>query len=320
MFQKKQSAKLKQALHKHKINLERRTLYIPTPLVQNSTVPMEATPLHMAAYYGNKEACHLLLKQGADINSPGFGNETPLHISLRFRHEAASTYLIKNGADLNAQNFEGNTPLHLAIIDNVIPQRIIFLLIQKGASTLIRNHEGRTALDYAQPEVKRLIEQQLLQNNLLLEGAREASLTKIQSALTHGAMIDTRDARGNTPLHLLAGITARYKFQQEISNRDQEEAARYTDYLLRLGANPRLKNTAKETPPYIAAAISGDYCLPIYKRYTHTKPSFKKHLKEVRVQLKNEEIADRENAEHAYDDLEKEFGTKLHVINKGAQS
>jgi ankyrin repeat protein len=52
-----------------------------------------------AASRGHLGIVKLLLKAGADINSPGFDNETPLLVAIRNNQAAVVKFLIANGGD-----------------------------------------------------------------------------------------------------------------------------------------------------------------------------------------------------------------------------
>jgi ankyrin repeat protein len=71
-----------------------------------------ATPLHFAAYNGNKECIQLLLDQGAHVNAQESNNLTPLHITADKGQKECIQLLVENGAHVNVQNNYGETPLH----------------------------------------------------------------------------------------------------------------------------------------------------------------------------------------------------------------
>ncbi|MGB4545415.1 MAG: ankyrin repeat domain-containing protein, partial [Smithellaceae bacterium] len=64
-----------------------------------------------------------------------------------YRMEDIAVELIRSGAAVNITDLDGNTPLHLAARSS--PDRVIRLLIKKGASPYLKNNEGKTALDIA---------------------------------------------------------------------------------------------------------------------------------------------------------------------------
>jgi hypothetical protein len=107
----------------------------------------DATPLHMSAHSGNLEACELLIKKGADINSKSKRGATPLHSACISGHPTICKLLIESGADIDAEDNKGDTPLFYSTsnyyrLGNTIPQ----LLYDFGANFLHKNKEGKTAL------------------------------------------------------------------------------------------------------------------------------------------------------------------------------
>ena len=67
------------------------------------------SPLHLAAYYGHKDICLMLLEHGADINAQSFLGFTPLHYSTERNSFDVSELLITLGADPNIKNNDGLT-------------------------------------------------------------------------------------------------------------------------------------------------------------------------------------------------------------------
>jgi ankyrin repeat protein len=90
---------------------------------------MDNTPLHRAAYSGNKDVAALLIKRGANINAKNRFLSTPLHEAVRTGHVEVVRLLVANGADLNAETSGGSTPLDNAGGDC----EIAAMLITKGA-------------------------------------------------------------------------------------------------------------------------------------------------------------------------------------------
>lgn len=73
------------------------------------------TPLHEAAFVGNRKILLQLLTKGADLNfQGGTHRETPLHAAILGGYCSTTETLILNAADLQAQDNDGFTPLELA--------------------------------------------------------------------------------------------------------------------------------------------------------------------------------------------------------------
>lgn len=73
------------------------------------------TPLHLAAYFGRREAAALLIDRGADLRarSDNAMENTPLHAAVAGGHMALVMLLVDRGADVNA-DAAGVAPLDIA--------------------------------------------------------------------------------------------------------------------------------------------------------------------------------------------------------------
>ncbi len=111
------------------------------------------TPLHIAAFVGNKEIVELLIAKGADVNAKEEEEGmTPLLAAIGEDRKIIVELLIVSGADINAQS-EMGTPLHLAA--GFGHNEIAELLIDKGANINTMDVDGKTAIDLAVSEGKR---------------------------------------------------------------------------------------------------------------------------------------------------------------------
>jgi hypothetical protein len=90
------------------------------------------TPLHVAAYHGNKEEAELLVAKGADVNVKDKDDVTPLHVATNHGHKELAELLISEGADVNAKDKNGRTPLYWATEFNY-----------KKVAGLLRRHGGK---------------------------------------------------------------------------------------------------------------------------------------------------------------------------------
>lgn len=76
----------------------------------------KATPLMIAAKYGNLEILDYLLQSeqvAQDLDETGFRNRTALHYAMMGGHSAAAAHLIHKGAHLFAKDLNGVSPLGL---------------------------------------------------------------------------------------------------------------------------------------------------------------------------------------------------------------
>ncbi len=85
-----------------------------SPYLVSSKDENGATPLHIAARYGQKAAAELLLANKADVNARTFKGVMPLHLAAQQGHKDMVELLLANKAEVNAKASIGWTPWYLA--------------------------------------------------------------------------------------------------------------------------------------------------------------------------------------------------------------
>jgi Protein kinase domain/Ankyrin repeats (3 copies) len=105
--------------------------------------------LHMAAAYGLKEACEVLIYNGKEtnINSRTSMNRTPLHLATIHNHINVVKLLIHEGAIIDLVDNDVNTPLHYASTQGY--SEMVDWLLKKNPKLDIKNHRERTPADIA---------------------------------------------------------------------------------------------------------------------------------------------------------------------------
>jgi len=101
--------------------------------------------LMLASLKGQLELADRLIKKGADVNKT---NWTPLHYAASGGHAALISLLLENNAYIDAESPNGTTPLMMAAMYG--SESSVKLLLQEGADPKLKNHQGLTALDFAQ--------------------------------------------------------------------------------------------------------------------------------------------------------------------------
>ena len=109
------------------------------------------TPLHGAAYFGQVEACRILLQYKADICALDNKGQTPLHVAVHYDEVNVARLLLEHGADVNAPDNRHNTPLVAAVNDRNVSRSVEMtrLLVEHGADIDAEGSDGKTAFQVA---------------------------------------------------------------------------------------------------------------------------------------------------------------------------
>ena len=107
------------------------------------------TPLHLAAFFGQRETSERLLAAGAQIAAVSRNTltNTPLHAAVAGGHTDVALLLIDHGAAVDAKDSGGHTPMHIAAEAGNI--RIVEALLARGADPLAVDTEDKTPLSRA---------------------------------------------------------------------------------------------------------------------------------------------------------------------------
>jgi ankyrin repeat protein len=254
------------------------------------------TPLIMAAdnRNPNAEMITALIKAGGDVNerdrfglSPlmlaaGNDNSSPEVITAIVETKTSNS---KTSVSINAQDENGKTPLMEAAQNNSNP-KVIITLLQLGASTIVKDDAGKTAIDYAR-ENRRLNDADTLQklqskeyaipidaskqlraatsDNSFLVLCKNGTLQQINNAIKNGANVNARNSKGETPLMLAAGNNSNPEVIAVLMNAGADANAKNNqgsmamDYLRR---NERLKASISRSLENRIRASRTDSTLP----------------------------------------------------------
>jgi len=114
------------------------------------------TPLFLAIQNNSPQMVQLLLDHNADVDQVNEKGLMPIHIAAggsrygkdpKFRANEIINSILEHGGDINRRNAMGQTPLMLAC--RAGRQETVLFLLQKKASTSIKDMNGNTVWDYA---------------------------------------------------------------------------------------------------------------------------------------------------------------------------
>ncbi|MDR2490364.1 MAG: ankyrin repeat domain-containing protein [Spirochaetaceae bacterium] len=235
------------------------------------------TPLMEAVMLGNLRSASNIVKAGGDSNARNNEGDTPLLVAVQSERSDLVGLLLDSGAQIHAQNAEGSSPftaalhtsrrmmltllekgrdqtdnegrspLHIALLNDVAQQDIEQIAAWVGRLSIV-DREGRTPLRYAVNSknwqaVRFLTDEGSNVFSTGRDGKTPAELTLVTNdreavrALFGGRGITARDSQGNTVLHYAARLS-------------QPETV---SFLLELGADKNIRNTANESAADIAS-------------------------------------------------------------------
>ena len=108
-----------------------------------------ATPLAVAALYGQAEVVDLLIESGVDVNARNRDMNTALHAAAFLGRPKIFQSLIESSADPQAKNFEGKTPLDNLYVDMGTTKWVMGLIKIKRAEKDILDGRQRIHQAYA---------------------------------------------------------------------------------------------------------------------------------------------------------------------------
>jgi ankyrin repeat protein len=105
--------------------------------------------LYRAAGNGDTSRVLTLLDGGVDVNARTSDDSYALNRAAVYNQAEMVALLLERGADPNVQNSEGDTPLICATKYAGGHAETVKELIEGGTDLMIKDKDGKTALDYA---------------------------------------------------------------------------------------------------------------------------------------------------------------------------
>ncbi len=150
--------------------------------------------MRWCAYYGDVSAVRQLLSRGAELAA--LGDNFDLNGAAFHGHWRLCEFLIENGADVDHPLPDtGETPLHAALTKAASPahELVVRVLLAAGADPNRATNPGVETASFMRDCRTR-------GETPLHRAAAFASADAIQRLVDAGAVIDARDAHGDTPL------------------------------------------------------------------------------------------------------------------------
>ncbi len=107
------------------------------------------TPLHLASFFGHREAALKIIEAGGPVSAVSTNSlkNTPLHAAAAGGHSDLALLLIEKGADVTVPDAGRHTPLHIAAENGLVD--VVKALLRHGADPLAVDAEDKTPLSRA---------------------------------------------------------------------------------------------------------------------------------------------------------------------------
>ncbi|KFZ20700.1 hypothetical protein V502_03054, partial [Pseudogymnoascus sp. VKM F-4520 (FW-2644)] len=176
----------------------------------------QMTGLHLAAYFGLKDAVNSSLRTGQSAHLKDSSGRTPLSWAARNGNEAVAKLLLENGAEVDTKDAtSGRTPLSFAAEEG--HEAVAKLLLEKGAEVDAKTEYGQTPLSWAARSGNEAVAKLLLGKGAEVNAKTKSGRVPLSWAakngheavakllLEKGAEVDAKDGSGWTPLSWAAG-------------------------------------------------------------------------------------------------------------------
>ncbi|MGA2887446.1 MAG: ankyrin repeat domain-containing protein [Terracidiphilus sp.] len=146
------------------------------------------------AYYGDVSAIRFLLSHGESLDS--LGENFNLHTAAFHGHWRLVKFLLEQGANVNHPSPDtGETPLHAALCktDRLVYDRVLMVLLSQGANPNVTTKPGMETAGFMR-------DCRTKGETPLHRAAAFGEVETIRLLKDAGAVIDAKDANGDTPL------------------------------------------------------------------------------------------------------------------------
>lgn len=150
--------------------------------------------IQWCAYHGDVSAVRHLVSSGASLGA--LGENLDLNGAVFHGHWQLCEFLIEHGADVNHPQPEtGETPLHAALCkaDNPVCNRVLKVLLDHGADPNRTTRPGTETGSFMR-------DCRTKGETPLHRAAAFGDVETIQLLMNAGAVVDAKDAHGDTPL------------------------------------------------------------------------------------------------------------------------
>ena len=173
--------------------------------VQNSS---GKSPLSDAVVAGKHEIARMLLQNGADVNSSDTNGVTPLMDAIRANSPETVALLLDYGANPNMQEVNGQNAYHEAAYMGDI--NVIRMVRSAGGNPMSRDRSGKTPFSISLKKDEQVIREILGDSYTITDSdgntplhvvvTSKAPLKILKMLIDEGYPLDTRNAKGYTPL------------------------------------------------------------------------------------------------------------------------
>jgi len=175
-------------------------LDVATPQIRSLLIEKSlrhvAWELFHASKKGNLETIRHLVESGrVDLNMQDWDDRAPLHLACEYNHPVLVEWMLQYGANKNVQDKWGVTPAIESIKKG--NSAIAVILLEAGADMSLPDSTGKRPLEYANPELRKLLEEKLD----LWNSAQRGDLDSVRHLIESGSMnVDAEDKDGSTCL------------------------------------------------------------------------------------------------------------------------